>query len=73
MRVATGRVVSGRVIVEGEPLAEGATVTVLVADGDETFELNSDAEAALLAAICEAERGDALDGADLLRDLGSRE
>ena len=28
MRVASGRVVEGKVVLEGEPLAEGAVVTV---------------------------------------------
>ena len=35
MRIATGRVISGKVVVEGEPLTEGATVTVLAPDGVE--------------------------------------
>ena len=34
MRIATGRVVDGKVIVDGEPLKEGATVTVLTPDNE---------------------------------------
>ena len=32
MKVATGRVVEGKVVLEGEPLAEGAVVTVVARD-----------------------------------------
>lgn len=73
MKVATGKVVSGKIVVEGDPFAEGSTVTVLAPEDSEAFELSADDEAALLAAIEEAERGDVIDGAQFLRDLGSRE
>jgi hypothetical protein len=73
MRVATGRVVSGKIVVEGEPLAEGSTVTVLAPENDEVFELNAEDEAALLASIEEADRGDVVDGEEFLRELGKRE
>ena len=35
MNVATGTVVEGKVVLEGEPLAEGAVVTVVARDDDE--------------------------------------
>jgi hypothetical protein len=73
MKVATGRVVSGKIVVEGEPFAEGATVTVLAPEDGEAFELNADDEAALLAAIEEADRGDVIDGDQFLRDLDGPE
>ena len=57
MKVATGRVVAGKVEVEGEPLDEGQVVTVLAAEPGESFELGAAEEAALLAAIEEAVRG----------------
>ena len=66
MRVTTGKVVAGRVVVEGPPLEEGATVTVIAAEDAETFELAPAEEAALLAAIAEADQGDLLDGAEKL-------
>ena len=69
MRIANGRIVDGKVEVEGEPLAEGSIVTVLVRDEDEGFQVPSHQEAALLAAIDEADRGELIDGADLLRHL----
>jgi len=58
MKVATGKVVGGKVVVEGDPLVEGAVVTVVTRDGDETFEVSAEEEEALLAAIREADRGE---------------
>lgn len=72
MKVATGRVVAGKVIVEGEPLPDGARVTVIAREGDETFELSSEEEAEILSAIAEAERGDTMDAAQLLDSLPRR-
>ena len=37
MQLATGIVVDGKVVVEGESLPEGAVVTILVREADETF------------------------------------
>ena len=71
MRIATGKVVSGKVVLEGEPLAEGATVTVLIPDNDEAFDLTAEEEALLLASIREADQGHTLEGFELLRDLGT--
>ena len=58
MRIATGKVVAGKVVVEGEPLEDGTTVTILARDSNETFELTPDEEAKLLASIAEAEQGE---------------
>ena len=71
MRIATGRVVSGKVELEGEPLREGARVTVLVRESDETFDLPSDQEADLLASLEEANRGDLVDAEAILHELHS--
>ena len=69
MRVATGKVIAGKVVVEGAPLEEGATVTVIAIEDTETFELAPAEEAALLAAIGEADRGDLLDAGEIVADL----
>ena len=69
MRVASGKVVAGRVVVEGPPLEEGATVTVIATEDAETFELAPEEEAALVAAIAEADRGDLLDAGEIVADL----
>ena len=69
MRIATGRVIAGKIVVEGEPLAEGATVTVLASESDESFELTPEQDALLLASIEEAEAGRVVKGPEVLRDL----
>jgi len=69
MRVSTGKVVAGKVVVEGPPLEEGATVTILAPEDAETFELGPAEEAALLAAIAEADRGEFVEGAEVLAKL----
>jgi len=58
MKVATGKVVGGKVVMEGEPLPEGLVVTVVAREDDETFEVTPEDEEALLAAIAQAERGE---------------
>jgi hypothetical protein len=73
MKVATGKVVSGKIVVDGNPFPEGSTVTVLAPEDGEAFELSAEDEVALLAAIEEADRGDVIDGDQFLRDLGRRE
>ena len=57
MRVATGRIVGGKVVLEGEPLAEGSVVTVVAREEAETFEVSPGEERALLEAIAQADRG----------------
>ena len=69
MRVATGKVVAGKIVVEGVPLEEGATVTVIATEDAETCELAPAEEAALLAAIAEADRGDLLDAGEIVAEL----
>jgi hypothetical protein len=72
MRVASGRVVAGKVVIDGTPFEEGASVTVISSDGAETFELGPEDEAALLAAIAEADRGEVVDGIEFLVKPGPR-
>ena len=45
MKVATGRVVEGKIVLEGEPLAEGAVVAVVARDDDDTFDVPPDEDA----------------------------
>lgn len=67
MRVTSGKVVSGQIIVEGEPLPDGVAVTVLARDADESFELDAAAEAELLLSLAEADRGELVPAEDVLR------
>jgi hypothetical protein len=71
MRVATGKVVAGKVVIDGTTFEDGANVTVIAADYSEAFELGPEDEAALLAATGEADRSEVVDGAQLLTKLGS--
>ena len=57
MKIATGRVVGGKVVLEGEPLAEGAVVTVVARDDEDTFDVSLEEERLLLDAIAQADRG----------------
>lgn len=69
MKVATGTVVDGKVVVEGEALAEGSTVTVVLRDDEEAFELTSEEEEELLESIAQIERGEFTSGEQLLDRL----
>lgn len=68
MRITSGKVVDGRVVYEGE-LPEGATVTVLARDVDESFELDAAAERELLLSIAEADRGELIPAGEVLAAL----
>lgn len=66
MRIASGKVVGGRVEVDGE-FPEGASVTVLALEGDETFEADAETERMLLEAIAQCDRRQTTAMSDLLR------
>ena len=68
MRITKGKVVGGHVIVEGEPLDEGSTVTVLISD-ERNFTLSDEEEAALLQSIDEADQDDLVDGNDVIQNI----
>lgn len=72
MRVASGKIVAGKVVIEGSPFEDGTRVTIIAADNNETFELGPEDEAALLDAIAEADRGELVDAAEVLAKLGKR-
>jgi hypothetical protein len=72
MVIASGKVVGGRIELDSE-LPEGASVTVLAREGDETFEADPETERMLLDAIAQCERGDTIPIAQLLGELRSRE
>jgi beta-lactam-binding protein with PASTA domain len=72
MRIASGKVVDGRVELETE-LPEGASVTVLALEGDETFEIDQETESMLLEAIGQCDRAQTTPMAKLLSELRDRE
>ena len=69
MKVATGRVVGGKVVLEGEPWAEGSVVTVVSRDDEETFDVSPEEERALLGAIAQADRGQVISWEELREQL----
>ena len=72
MKVMTGKVVGGKVVVEGSPLEEGSSVTVLAQDDREGFTLSPQQEAELLLSIAEADRGEMVSGEEVLEKLARR-
>ena len=69
MQLAIGTVVGGKVIVEGDPLPEGAVVTILARETHETFEVPFELEAELDESITEAARGETISADVLLNRL----
>jgi len=68
--IYTGKVVDGKVIVDGDPLPEGTEVTIHVAgDDDEPFYLTPDMEAEIEESIAQLERGEGIPGAVVLAEL----
>ena len=72
MRIATGKVVGGKAIVEGAPLEEGASATVLARDADAGVTLSPEDEAELLLSIAEADRGETVPAEEVLKKLARR-
>ena len=72
MRIASGRVVQGKIVYEGE-LPEGTEVTLLAHDHEESFEVSAELKAVLLESIAQCERGETISAEDLLREMRSRE
>ena len=69
MKIATGTVVDGKVVLQGEALAEGAVVTVLAREVDEVFTVTADDENQLLAAMAQADRGEVTSWDDIRCDF----
>jgi hypothetical protein len=72
MQIALGKVVDGRVVVEGD-LPEGAEVTLLALDGEQEFEVDAALEAVLLDSIVQGRRGETIPAEELLREMRGRD
>jgi hypothetical protein len=72
MRVASGKVVHGQIVYEGE-FPEGASVTLIADDHEAGFEVSPELKAVLLDAIAECDRGEKIPADELLRELQSDE
>jgi len=70
MQIATGRVVAGKVVVDGLTLSDGRIVTVLTHEAEGAVYLSPEEEAELLDAIAEADRGETISAEELLARLG---
>jgi hypothetical protein len=68
----TGKVVGGRVVVEGVALDKVTSVTVDAPDYHEGVTLFTEEEAALLLYIAEADRGETISGEEVLERVASR-
>jgi len=62
MRVATGTVMAGKVILDDPTIADGTVVYVVTGGGANTPTLSPDELAELEAGIAEADRGDMIPG-----------
>ena len=69
MKIVTGKILAGQVVVEDMPFDEGSTVTVFSLNESESFELTPGQEADLLLSWEEADRGDTVSASDLLKSL----
>jgi hypothetical protein len=72
MKIATGKVVGGKVVIDGASLEEGMSVTVLARDDENGFTLSPEEEAELLLSIAEADRGDSISAEEVLQRLARR-
>jgi len=72
MKVATGKIVGGKVVVEGVTFEEGTSVTVLARDDEGGFNLTPEEEAELLLSIAEADRGETIPAEEVLSKLARR-
>ena len=69
MKIATGTVTRGTIVVEGEPFPEGERVTVLSYDDSKPFRVTPEEKRLLLQSAAQADRGEFVDVDDLLAEL----
>jgi len=72
MKIATGKVVGGKVVLEGAAFEEGSSVTVLANDEAGVVTLTPEEEAEILLAIAEADRGATASAEEVLAKLARR-
>jgi hypothetical protein len=67
VKIATGTVQHGRIVVEGAPFEEGEKVTIL--GHEESFSLSPEEKHLLLDSLAQANRGEFVDAEELLAEL----
>jgi hypothetical protein len=69
VKVATGIVKHGQIVVEGQPFSEGEKVTVLSHADSDSFQVSPEEKRLLLESIAQADRGEFVDADELLAEL----
>lgn len=69
MKIASGTVTHGMIVVEGQSFSEGEKVTVLSYADREPFRVSPEEKRLLLESIAQADRGEFVDADDLLAEL----
>lgn len=75
MRIQTGRVVKGQIVLkDGAELEEGEVVTIVARDPEDAdgLELTDEEEDELVAAMAEADRGELVDADEVFAQLRAR-
>lgn len=72
MKIAIGKVVGGKVILEGTAFEEGTSVTVLARNEEDGITVTPEEEAELLLAIAESDRGEMVSAEEVLAKLARR-
>lgn len=72
MKIATGKVVDGKVVLQGVTLEEGSSVTVLARDEEGGIALAPEEKAEILLPIAEADRGETVSAEEVLATLALR-
>jgi hypothetical protein len=72
MKMLTAKVVDGQLDMPKGTLEEGVTVTILVPEDEEGFDLSEQDRAFLLESLDQAHRGEGVDGWKLLQELRDR-
>lgn len=69
VKIATGTVMHGQIVVEGQPFSEGEEVTILSHDNNGSFQVSPEEKRLLLESIAQVERGEFVDADELLAEL----
>jgi len=71
MKLATGTVIQGKVVFDGEALPDGTVVTVFGRDERETFDVPPELEQELDESLAQAARGETMSVSEALSRLRS--
>jgi hypothetical protein len=66
VKITTGTVTHGQIVVEGHPFSEGEKVTILGHADQEPFRVTAEEKRLLLESMAQADRGEFVDGDELL-------